>query len=588
MSGKLSSIQQRILYSCSIFIVMGIILALIAGYYINQVRSFNDLLTEVGYMKQAATHAQMADQAMLLEDLTNENFMQGKGSQRVDSFSTAIKRLEQTDKRLKSNPLLQDNLSREYLQTISINATRYEESFIKMVELMKRRGFKDYGLEGEMRQVIHELEQVSSQLSMEQVLMMRRHEKDFLLRKDPAYASKLNALADKIKLDMAMQGKGEFLIIAIEKYQGLFNEIVKLETSMGLEGNKGQKGEMRLASSSLERSLNAFAMHVNQQLSDIIFTSKILFVGFCLIMLAVGIAVSVYVSKRIAKPITLLHDAVHEIEAGGNHKKYLDQITTQDETADLAKSIEKMVDRLNVVIADQNKKTEELEVLLAENQRRSWRNDGLNRMSEVINNHNGDLPSLAKSVLATVIKYLNANQGALYVLSNDEQGEPVMEQMACYAYDKQKQTADRLYKGETLVGQCWLEKEEILMSEIPADYVQITSGLGKALPRSLFIRPAIFNEEVVAIIEIASFKVLEQHEIEFVQRSVKNLGSVIANARSAAATQKLLEQTKEMAERLHGKQSGWDANEPDAPQWQKGEFEQEDPWASSKEPNPWS
>jgi GAF domain-containing protein len=126
--------------------------------------------------------------------------------------------------------------------------------------------------------------------------------------------------------------------------------------------------------------------------------------------------------------------------------------------------------------------------------------------------------------------------------------------MACYAYDRRKYKEKVIQPGEGLVGRSLQEKEYIYMTDIPNDYINITSGLGGDNPRSLLIVPLIVNDEEFGAIELASFKEMEDYQIEFVKRIGESIASTIASVQTNIQTQQLLEQSRQQAEEMHSQE----------------------------------
>src|SRR5690606_25460288 len=119
---------------------------------------------------------------------------------------------------------------------------------------------------------------------------------------------------------------------------------------------------------------------------------------------------------------------------------------------------------------------------LAEKER-SWVNEGLAKFVEILRSRNNDtLKSLSENILQSLITYLKANQGALFLINDDDPNNVYLELTACYAYDRKKFLQKKMSLGEGLAGQAVLEKDTIYLTEVPEDFIKITSGLGEAPP----------------------------------------------------------------------------------------------------------
>src|SRR5690606_25463844 len=111
-------------------------------------------------------------------------------------------------------------------------------------------------------------------------------------------------------------------------------------------------------------------------------------------------------------------------------------------------------------------------------------------------------------ILSELAQVVAAHYGAFYILSNEEKSR--LKLYAAYAYKAEKHIAKEFAIGEGLVGQCALEKERIIISNLPNDYVRVTSGLGRAKPANLIVLPVLFENNVKAIIELGSLDQFSQ------------------------------------------------------------------------------
>lgn len=185
-----------------------------------------------------------------------------------------------------------------------------------------------------------------------------------------------------------------------------------------------------------------------------------------------------------------------------------------------------------------------------EDDQRRWVTEGLAKFSEIMRKHSDDLEDLSSSIISELVKYMEAEQAGFFVLNDNENKEKYFEMMACFAYDRHKFSDKKIEWGEGLIGACALEKETIFMTNVTDGYVKITSGLGQANPRCVLIVPLKVNEEVHGVIELASFKVYEKFEIEFVERIGESIASTISSVKISLQTNKLLKNSQENASKL--------------------------------------
>jgi methyl-accepting chemotaxis protein len=188
-------------------------------------------------------------------------------------------------------------------------------------------------------------------------------------------------------------------------------------------------------------------------------------------------------------------------------------------------------------------------------ERERFVNIGLTTIGEVLRSHSDDLDELCDKLIENLVDYMNVNQGGVFIIEQDQStGDDFLELKAARAYERKKFLEKRIEMGQGLVGQCAIEKEKILLREIPENYVNITSGLGLATPRSLLIMPLKSNEELVGIIELASFKDFSDTDIEFLEKVGESTAATIISVKTNQQTRELLEQSRQMAEEMQAQE----------------------------------
>src|SRR6185503_14828432 len=165
-----------------------------------------------------------------------------------------------------------------------------------------------------------------------------------------------------------------------------------------------------------------------------------------------------------------------------------------------------------------------------------------------------DLLTVCKLVLRELAPLVNAQQGIFYINDGSESDSPMMKLFASYAYRERKTVSNSFRPGEGLVGQCALEKERFVLTNVPQDYIKISSGLGEATPLSIVVLPVLFEGQVKAVIELASFHQFSDIHLAFLDQLTESMGIVLNTIAATMRTEQLLQQSQALAEELQSRQ----------------------------------
>ncbi len=313
-----------------------------------------------------------------------------------------------------------------------------------------------------------------------------------------------------------------------------------------------------------------------QNFKQLINTTAILAV----VLLIIGIILAFSISRIITRPINYLRSIIDRLGKGDLVKIDKSKFKN-DEIGDMANSLSAMAEGFGEItdfaenigngqydsefkpLSDNDmlgnallEMRANLKKVAEEDKKRNWSTSGLAKFGDILRKYNDNFEKLADEIISNLVKYMGANQGALFIIDSNSVGteEEYMELAACYAWDKKKYLEKKIYKGEGLTGQAWIEGDVIYLTEIPNDYISITSGLGEANPKSVLIVPLKVNDEVHGVIEMASFKEYDDYEIEFVERIAESIASTISSVKVNERTQKLLEESTMMTEQMRAQE----------------------------------
>jgi len=289
-----------------------------------------------------------------------------------------------------------------------------------------------------------------------------------------------------------------------------------------------------------------------------------------------------YISKKITEPLEATTKVLTNLASGEINADFKIINNSKDEIGDISNSVNLLIDRLNKTanfafeIGKGNLDTHlslnsekdlmskallemrhSLQIAKIEEVKRkeidliqNWITQGEARFTEILRERSENLHEFSYIIISNLVKYIEANQGGIFIINDDTKNDIYLELTASYAYERRKIINKRVDLGIGLVGRCYQEAETIYMSDIPNDYLNITSGLGQNNPRHILIVPFKFNDEIYAVVELASFNKFEKHHIDFIERVGISIASTIGSVQINVRTSRLVEELKVQSEEL--------------------------------------
>jgi HAMP domain-containing protein/CheY-like chemotaxis protein/signal transduction histidine kinase len=209
--------------------------------------------------------------------------------------------------------------------------------------------------------------------------------------------------------------------------------------------------------------------------------------------------------------------------------------------------VEALKDTINLMITN-------LKTTTLRNQEQDWLKSNLAKFTQMLQGQK-ELNSVTAKILSELAVVVNAQHGLFYVLNEeDKYADSTLKLIASYAFKKRKNVPQEFAMGEGLIGQCAIEKERILLTDVPDNYVKINSGLGESKPVNLIVLPVLFENRVKAVIELASFDTFTRTHLDFLEGLTESIGIVLNTIASNSRTEALLVQSQSLASELKSQQ----------------------------------
>lgn len=327
---------------------------------------------------------------------------------------------------------------------------------------------------------------------------------------------------------------------------------------------------------SIEKALTDLDLQSRQlqeHQQEVLSKLKTITLVICILGLTAGILIAYFLISQIIRSLYYIKLAVKDL-GKGNLPEVIRQ--SQNETSHITKELATLTQNLRNVQqfalkVGEGKFENEINVfnnsgdlgsslasmreslygVAQEDQQRNWVNEGFAQFADSMRNHNTSIGELCDNTISSLVKYVGANQGAIFLVKEGEQeGSEVLQMASCYAYDRKKYLSKEILKGEGICGQAWQEHDILLLNDVPQNFMQIRSGLGGATPKAVLAVPLVAQDQVQGVLELASFQQFEQYQVGFISKISENLASAIATAITNEKTQLLLVEFQHITEQL--------------------------------------
>jgi two-component system, chemotaxis family, sensor kinase CheA len=262
---------------------------------------------------------------------------------------------------------------------------------------------------------------------------------------------------------------------------------------------------------------------------------------YLVIGLIIGIGFAIWIIKSTSNNLNKVTDVMKQATASDFDTLPRIDITSKGELSEIAVAFNKMANALEKHSRIEKQLKEEAEEL-------SWLNTKIAEIAtlypEVEN-----VQMLANILITKLVPMVGASYGVFY-LKEVGKSDQYLTRISSYASLVEEQERREFRLGEGLIGQCALLKRPIHLNQVPDDYLKIGSGLGEASPKTIMILPVLFEDQVLAVIEIASFETLTPLQIRLLEEVNNNLGIKINSIINHMKVEKLLQESQALTEEL--------------------------------------
>jgi HAMP domain-containing protein/signal transduction histidine kinase/CheY-like chemotaxis protein len=218
---------------------------------------------------------------------------------------------------------------------------------------------------------------------------------------------------------------------------------------------------------------------------------------------------------------------------------------TRSITVEALGEVAKLKDNINEMIRN-------LKDTTLKNTEQDWLKTNLARFTRMLQGER-DLVTVTNLIMSELAPLVNAQYGVFYVTGRNNE-ETVLDLVASYGAESREVLAPRFTLREGLIGQCAADKRKVLLTKVPSDFLRVGSGLGNAAPANVIILPVLFEGDIKAVIELASFSDFSDTHQLFLDQLMEGVGIVLNTIAATMRTEGLLTQSQLLTSELQSQQ----------------------------------
>lgn len=421
------------------------------------------------------------------------------------------------------------------LDTIDQQILRYQQQFAEVVAKQQLIGLDhNDALYGALRDAAHGVESVVRDYPplLAQLLMLRRHEKDFMLRRLDKYPQRFMSTLTEFRsalfisdIDYAVLAKAQ---VSLRQYADAFENLVQAEREIGLSEGSGLIGETAATITAAKTAFQSLRDQLDLRLATIINESATVSGVMVAGMSALIALFLIILTRDLTRSLSRGVDAAHAMARGEYHGRIAAR--RNDEVGELLRALEGMRKEVQLHTGR-----------LAEDARIK---SALSDLGQQLNGI-ADLDTLGQTAIRHITPAAGCLVGTLYVYRDE-----ALEFVSGYGIPDRTVAQRRYALGESLIGQAALERRMMLLEDLPANYLPIQSGTGSAAPAALMVAPLMWNDTLYGALELAAFEAIGEDSRGFVEQCGELLAVAIHACLARMNSESLLNEARDSNARL--------------------------------------
>ncbi|GEM_PF-1417549 len=384
---KLKKVVHKLLASYLLFIGISGAIALVGIWFYQKSESLHFIMNQIIDLQLDTKTAIDYDRQFIIYETINPLFYETGDSPYLQKHEQVFRKFEESMSLLQSNQVATQFALAQSVDSIGINLAIYDSLYHIMITKIQERGFKDYGVVGNMRKYVHKLEENQQlDIPLADILTLRRHEKDYIIRNDLAYVQKLeNKIIELQKRSISKESK-----ILLQNYLENFQKVVMYDQLIGMKSTTGLSLALKEQADTLEEILHRIVEDGYQKQQKMLEATTDRLLQVIVLIILTAIIFSYLIARNLTKPLRRLSFTIDQlIESNFDSKTSLIQTDAKDEVGKLTNNFNLMIYKLRQNIKELNKKHTVLEqknLLLEDTNKKLTQSENQLRESNLVKN----------------------------------------------------------------------------------------------------------------------------------------------------------------------------------------------------------